>query len=65
MTEPDPDILARRTLRNHRMFASGLLVLMAILTIATYLMPTGLVERVCCRPPPRPDLSAALRIGSL
>lgn len=41
MTEPDPDILARRTLRNHRMVASGLLVLMALLTLATYLFPPG------------------------
>ena len=39
MTEPDPDIQARRTLRLHRMFASGLLVLMALLTIATYYLP--------------------------
>ena len=39
MTEPDPDALARRTLRSHRMFASGLLILMATLTIATYLAP--------------------------
>jgi uncharacterized membrane-anchored protein YjiN (DUF445 family) len=39
MTEPDPDILARRTLRQHRMFATGLLVLMAALTIASYFLP--------------------------
>jgi uncharacterized membrane-anchored protein YjiN (DUF445 family) len=39
MTEPDPDALARRTLRNHRMFASGLLILMATLTVAAYLVP--------------------------
>ncbi|HEX3576465.1 MAG TPA: DUF445 domain-containing protein [Rhodopila sp.] len=39
MTNPDPDTLARRTLRHHRMFASGLLVLMAALTIASYFLP--------------------------
>jgi uncharacterized membrane-anchored protein YjiN (DUF445 family) len=39
MTDLDPDILARRTLRNHRMFASGLLVLMAVVTIGTYFLP--------------------------
>jgi uncharacterized membrane-anchored protein YjiN (DUF445 family) len=53
MTRPDlqnldPDILARRSLRNHRLFASGLLVLMAALTIATYFTPqnwwSGLLE---------------------
>jgi uncharacterized membrane-anchored protein YjiN (DUF445 family) len=53
MTRPDlqnldPDILARRSLRNHRLFASGLLVLMAALTIATYFAPrnwwSGLLE---------------------
>jgi uncharacterized membrane-anchored protein YjiN (DUF445 family) len=44
----DPDTIARRTLRNHRMVASGLLVLMAVVTIATYFGPrnwwTGLLE---------------------
>src|ERR1700712_161674 len=53
MTRPDlqnldPDVLARRSLRNHRLFASGLLVLMAALTIATYFAPrnwwSGLLE---------------------
>jgi uncharacterized membrane-anchored protein YjiN (DUF445 family) len=39
MTEPDPDISARRTLRNHRMFATGLLVLMAAVTLGTYFLP--------------------------
>jgi uncharacterized membrane-anchored protein YjiN (DUF445 family) len=39
MTEPDPDILARRALRQHRLFATGLLVLMAALTIASYFLP--------------------------
>jgi uncharacterized membrane-anchored protein YjiN (DUF445 family) len=41
MTEPDPDILARRGLRRHRLFATGLLVLMAALTIASYFIPPG------------------------
>jgi uncharacterized membrane-anchored protein YjiN (DUF445 family) len=41
MTEPDPDIRARRTLRNHRMFASGLLILMAAVTLAAYFLPPG------------------------
>jgi uncharacterized membrane-anchored protein YjiN (DUF445 family) len=48
MTELDPDILARRTLRNHRSFATGLLTLMAALTLSTYFMPpnwwTGFLE---------------------
>ena len=48
MTEPDPDILARRSLRNHRLFATGLLLLMAALTLATYFVPptwwSGLVQ---------------------
>lgn len=35
----DPDILARRELRQHRLFATGLLVLMATLTLASYLVP--------------------------
>ena len=35
----DPDILARRILRQHRLFATGLLVLMAMLTIASYFVP--------------------------
>jgi uncharacterized membrane-anchored protein YjiN (DUF445 family) len=39
MTETDPDALARRTLRRHRLFATGLLILMAALTIASYFVP--------------------------
>lgn len=39
MTLPDPDTLARRALRTHRRFATGLLILMATLTMATYLVP--------------------------
>ena len=41
MNDPDPDAIARRTLRNHRLFATGLLVLMAAVTIATYYLPPG------------------------
>ncbi|MDR3529119.1 MAG: DUF445 domain-containing protein [Rhodopila sp.] len=41
MTEIDPDILARRVLRRHRLFATGLLVLMAALTLASYFVPPG------------------------
>lgn len=35
----DPDTLARRSLRNHRIVASLLLLLMAVLTIVSYLIP--------------------------
>jgi uncharacterized membrane-anchored protein YjiN (DUF445 family) len=41
MTESDPDILARRTFRRHRLFATGLLVLMAALTLGSYFVPAG------------------------
>ena len=41
MTEPDPDTLARRTLRRHRMFATALLIVMAGLTLGTYFLPPG------------------------
>ncbi len=41
MTGPDPDILARRTLRQHRLFATGLLLVMAALTLASYFLPPG------------------------
>jgi uncharacterized membrane-anchored protein YjiN (DUF445 family) len=41
MTERDPDSLARRSLREYQMFASGLLVLMAVLTVASYAAPPG------------------------
>jgi uncharacterized membrane-anchored protein YjiN (DUF445 family) len=41
MTNPDPDRLARRTLRRHRLVATGLLVLMAALTVASYALPPG------------------------
>ncbi len=37
----DPDRLARRSLARHRAFATGLLVLMAALTLGTYAMPPG------------------------
>ncbi len=39
--QPDPDTDARRVLARHRSLATGLLVLMALLTIATYWMPPG------------------------
>jgi len=38
----DPDRDARRSLRNHRAFAGGLLILMAALTILSHLLPPGL-----------------------
>jgi uncharacterized membrane-anchored protein YjiN (DUF445 family) len=41
MTEPDPDILARRSLRQHRRLATCLLLLMAVLTLASYYTPFG------------------------
>jgi uncharacterized membrane-anchored protein YjiN (DUF445 family) len=36
---PDPDAEARLTLRNHRRFATSLLVVMAALTLAAYALP--------------------------
>ena len=39
MTEPDIDLLARRSLRRHRLFASSLLLLMAALTLVSYFIP--------------------------
>jgi uncharacterized membrane-anchored protein YjiN (DUF445 family) len=39
MIEPDIDRLARRSLRRHRAFASGLLLVMAALTLASYFVP--------------------------
>ncbi len=41
MTRPDPDIERRRALAAHRAFASGLLLLMAVVTLATYALPGG------------------------
>lgn len=41
MTESDPDLLARRTLGQYRLFATGLLVVMAALTVASYFLPPG------------------------
>lgn len=38
---PDPDAPARRSLARHRAFASGLLLLMAALTLLTYAIPPG------------------------
>ena len=37
----DPDVAARRALRNHRAFATCLLLGMALLTLATYWFPPG------------------------
>lgn len=39
MTELDPDLLARRSLRRQRAVATGLLLFMAALTIACYALP--------------------------
>jgi len=41
MSVPDPDAEARRDLFRHRAFATGLLVFMAVLTVATYGLPPG------------------------
>ncbi len=38
---PEQDRIARRTLRRHRAFATGLLILMAALTLLTYALPPG------------------------
>jgi uncharacterized membrane-anchored protein YjiN (DUF445 family) len=40
-TPRDPDAPARRSLARHRAVATGLLLLMAALTLASYAMPTG------------------------
>ncbi len=37
----DPDLERRRALASHRAFATGLLVLMAVLTLASYALPEG------------------------
>ncbi|HTZ71932.1 MAG TPA: DUF445 domain-containing protein [Acetobacteraceae bacterium] len=37
----DPDAAARRSLRNHRAVATGLLLLMAALTVGSYFLPRG------------------------
>jgi uncharacterized membrane-anchored protein YjiN (DUF445 family) len=37
----DPDLLARRTLSRYRWFATGLLIVMAALTLVTYRLPPG------------------------
>lgn len=43
---PDPDQLARRALARHRGVATGLLLLMAALTLGTYWMPPGVWTEV-------------------
>jgi uncharacterized membrane-anchored protein YjiN (DUF445 family) len=42
----DPDREARRTLRRHKAFATGLLVLMAALMLASYALPAGFATAV-------------------
>jgi uncharacterized membrane-anchored protein YjiN (DUF445 family) len=44
--DPDPDRDARRNLARHRGFATGLLLLMAVLTVTTYWMPPGVWTEV-------------------
>ncbi len=46
MNDRSPDEAARRALRIHRGMATGLLVLMAALTLATYAMPPGLATDI-------------------
>ena len=48
MSDPpsDPDIAARKTLRRHQAFASGLVVGMAGLTVGTYWLPPGVATEV-------------------
>ena len=41
MTLPDPDTLARQSLSRYRAFATGLLVLMGALTLASFHLPPG------------------------
>ncbi len=41
ITSPDPDQAARRALARHRALASGLLTLMAFLTLGSYALPSG------------------------
>ncbi len=41
MTQPDPDAPARRALARHKAFATGLLVLMACLILASFALPPG------------------------
>jgi len=41
MTDPDPELLARLTLRRFRAYATGLLCLMGVLTLASYRLPHG------------------------
>jgi uncharacterized membrane-anchored protein YjiN (DUF445 family) len=48
MTPPpaDPDSAARRALRNHRAFATGLLLAMALLTVGSYWLPAGIPTEI-------------------
>src|SRR5579872_1068204 len=40
------DIAARRALRNHKLFATALLILMAVLTVGSYWLPPGYATEV-------------------
>jgi uncharacterized membrane-anchored protein YjiN (DUF445 family) len=42
----DPDASLRASLSRHRLFASGLLVLMAVLTMVSYALPEGIGSRL-------------------
>src|ERR1700723_3562592 len=42
----DPDASLRASLSRHRLFASGLLVLMAVLTVVSYALPEGIGSRL-------------------
>src|ERR1017187_3807949 len=42
----DPDLAARRGLRNHRAFATCLLLGMAVLTVASYWLPPGIPTEI-------------------
>ena len=46
MAQPDPDHVARRALALHRAIATGLVGLMAALTVGTYWMPSGIGTEV-------------------
>jgi uncharacterized membrane-anchored protein YjiN (DUF445 family) len=45
-TIEDPDIAARRALRRHRAIATGLVVLMAAVTVGSYWLPAGLATEI-------------------
>ncbi|MBU6499767.1 MAG: DUF445 family protein, partial [Rhodospirillales bacterium] len=43
---PDPDLAARRSLLAHRAIATGLLLLMAALTVGAYWLPDGTATQI-------------------